>query len=175
MSKVYVIVAIQIDGGIGNKGDQPYSFKEDFANFQKLTMGGNVIMGRKTWEAIPENFRPLKGRVNIVVTRNTKYSLPEGVVRASSYEEAKELAKIHNPDGQIWNIGGGSLYTQAIHDDETSMLFITRIKGEKICDVFFPHQHREYFKITETFPAITSKNKFDGQEYDFVFEKWERV
>lgn len=173
--KVNVIVAIQTDGGIGNKGDQPYSFKEDFANFQSLTMGGTVIMGRKTWEAIPENFRPLKGRTNIVVTNNAEYPLPQGVILAPSYEKAKELAKTHNPDGQIWNIGGGSLYTQAIHDTDTSKLFITRILGEKLCDVFFPHQHHKYFKKTKSQPPINSKNRFDGQEYSFVFEEWECV
>jgi dihydrofolate reductase len=173
---VYVITAIQsIDNGIGIKGDQPYSFKQDFAHFQELTIGGSVIMGRRTWEAIDKRFRPLKERLNIVVTRDAKYPLPEGVLRASSYEEAKELARKHNPDGQIWNIGGGQLYEQALNDPETKTLFITRIEGAQECDTFFSERYREKFQKKEESPVIHSENRFDKKTYSFVFEKWERV
>lgn len=173
---IHVIVAIQnLDNGIGIGGDQPYSFKEDFENFQKLTLGGSVIMGRKTWEAIPEKFRPLKNRLNIVVTSNSEYPIPDSVIRASSYEEAKGLAKEHNPNGQIWNIGGGQLYEQALDDPETSKLFITEIEGVIECDTFFPDKFREKFQKKEESQVIRSQNRIDKEDYLFVFQVWERI
>jgi len=176
MSKnVHLIVAVQKNLGIGYQGDQPYSFKEDFENFQKLTMGGTVIMGRKTWEAIPERFRPLPNRLNIVVTRNPEYVLPDNTHRAPSYESAKNLAYIHNPNGQIWNIGGAALYEQALSDCETEKIFITRIDGDKNCDTFFPDLYQQNFKKIQEFPLIYSKNRFDGKIYSFVFEEWQRT
>lgn len=128
-------------------------------------------MGRKTWETIPEKFRPLEGRKNIVVTRNKDYKVPEGVLLTRSYEEAKILAQNHD-NRNIWNIGGGSLYKQAVEDQDTKELHITRILGKKNCDVHFPST--ENFFLREKNPIISSKNKFDKEKYFLRFEVWER-
>jgi len=176
--EINVIVAIQDkDWGIGIGGDQPYSFKTDFANFKEKTKEGygSVTMGRKTWEALPKKFRPLEGRLNIVVTRNKNYPLPEGVLRAESYEHAKKLAVDHNPTGQVWNIGGGQLYQEALQDDSTKEIYLTRVyDGKKACDVFFPNLEKK-FKKEEVGDLQYHQNRFDKKYYYFRFEKWVRI
>ena len=172
---INMIVAIQSkDNGIGFQGDQPYAFSEDFANFQKLTVGGIVIMGRKTWEAIPEKFRPLKERLNIVVTRQTDYNVPDGVLVSHSYEYAKELAREHQPEGRIWNIGGGELYKIGLLDEETTEIFLTRIMGEKDCDVFFPDFEKQFY-LEAVAHATEGINRIDKKSYEFQFEIWTRI
>ena len=76
MLPVSVIVATSKDWGIGKDGDVPWRLPGDLAHFRKVTLGtvdperqNAVVMGRRTWESIPPKFRPLKGRVNVVLTR----------------------------------------------------------------------------------------------------------
>ncbi len=73
---VSAIVAVSENGIIGRKGDLPWSLPDDMKFFQRTTMGHHVITGRKNWETIPLKYRPLKGRPNIVVTRDARYTHP---------------------------------------------------------------------------------------------------
>lgn len=93
---------------IGSDGSLPWHLPEDLQRFKELTMGSTVVMGRVTWESLPEKFRPLPGRRNIVVTRQPSYDAPDAEV-ASSLEQALESV-----DGDLWVIGGASLYEQAL-------------------------------------------------------------
>ncbi|KAF3031134.1 dihydrofolate reductase [Didymella keratinophila] len=106
-----------------------------------------VVMGRKTWDSIPERFRPLKGRVNVVVTRSVetfRQQYPakeggEGPVVVGSVGEALEC--LHQDDGvevdRVMVIGGASIYEQALRLREARHVLLTKIKGEYECDTFF--------------------------------------
>lgn len=98
------------NGVIGKDGTLPWHLPEDLAHFKRITMGAPVIMGRRTWESLPERFRPLPGRTNIVVTRQPGWSA-SGVRRAGSLEEAISLC---GPALAAWVIGGDQLFAQAL-------------------------------------------------------------
>jgi dihydrofolate reductase len=91
------------DGVIGAGGRLPWQLPEDLALFRRLTMGSTVVMGRRTWESLPERFRPLPGRTNVVLTSDPAWSA-EGAQRAGSVGEV--LAE----HGSFWVIGGGAVY-----------------------------------------------------------------
>jgi dihydrofolate reductase len=99
---------------IGAGGTIPWHLPEDLAHFRKITAGQPVIMGRRTWESLPEKVRPLPGRTNIVVTSQDGWAA-DGAVRASSLTDALEAADAAaRPGDRIWIIGGGRLYQEAV-------------------------------------------------------------
>lgn len=108
---IHLIYARAANGVIGLNNSMPWHLPEDLAHFKQLTSGNPVIMGRKTWDSLPERFRPLPGRTNIVVTRNTDWSA-DGVVRASSLEEALRIGAQHGDT--VWVMGGAQIYAQAL-------------------------------------------------------------
>lgn len=100
----------QAHGGvIGRDGGMPWHVPEDLAHFKAVTLGAAVVMGRRTWESFPDRFRPLPGRRNIVLTHDDSWEA-DGAERARSLDEA--LALVGAAD--VWVIGGGSLYAEAI-------------------------------------------------------------
>ena len=108
--------------------------------FRELTMGHAVVMGRKTWDSLPDRFRPLPGRRNIVVTRNDLWR-GDGAERAGSLEDA--LALLEDAD-RVFVIGGGELYAAALPlADE---LLLTEIDLEMEGDTFFPAWERVAFE-----------------------------
>lgn len=129
---VILIAAIQSDRGIGYRGGLLHRIKEDMEHFVSTTRGHTVIMGRKTWESIPEKFRPFKDRVNIVVTRDTSYKAPGATVVHRFYEALEQAPH----DKKIFIIGGGELYKHALSYADT--LDLTIVHGSKEADVFFP-------------------------------------
>jgi len=117
--RIHCIVAMDPTGIIGLGAKLPWKIPEDIAHFKAMTMGKAVIMGRQTWESIPALFRPLQGRLNIVVTRDPSWihGIPEcaqdiwGTVKiAHSITEALELAG----DLEPWVIGGAQIYAAAL-------------------------------------------------------------
>lgn len=97
------------DGVIGRDGGMPWHVPEDLAHFKAVTLGAAVVMGRRTWESFPERFRPLPGRRNIVLSRDASWAA-DGAERASSLDGALRLVG----DSDVWVIGGGTLYREAI-------------------------------------------------------------
>ena len=102
---VALIWAQSTSGVIGREGGIPWHLPEDLVRFKELTMGHTVVMGRRTWESLPQRFRPLPGRRNIVVSRNPGYQAP-GAEVVGSIEEA--------PGQQTWVIGGAEIYHLAL-------------------------------------------------------------
>lgn len=127
---------------LGKGGNLLWNIKADMARFKSLTEGHPVIMGRKTWESIPQVYRPLPGRSNFVVTRQSDY-LAEGALCVPSLSRAiVEAAKAPGAD-EIFVIGGGELYTEAL--SLSSRLYLTLVDDDVEGDVFFP----EYPEFTE--------------------------
>ena len=102
--EVHLIWAQDSNGGIGKDGKLPWHISEDLKNFKKITNNSTIIMGRKTWDSLPEAQRPLKERVNIVMSRDTNWSA-EGAETALYVGRAIELAFAEGSD-ECWVIGG---------------------------------------------------------------------
>ena len=107
--KINMIFARAANGVIGKDGVMPWHLPEDLAHFKRLTQGWPVIMGRKTWDSLPARFRPLPGRTNIVITRQTGWQ-ETGAQPAPSLAHALELCKASS---EVWIIGGAQIYAQA--------------------------------------------------------------
>jgi dihydrofolate reductase len=131
---ISIIVAIARNGVIGkSNGEMSWHVKEEFQHFKSTTLGFPIIMGRKTFETLG---KPLKGRLNVVVSKNKSYKSPyDDVVIKSSIEDAVEYCKSLEPE-KIFIIGGGEIYKQAIlFVDE---MIITYMKFEAEGEVKFP-------------------------------------
>ncbi len=144
---ISIVVAIGRDGQhnhvIGKNNELLWHIPDDLKHFKALTLGHPVIMGRKTFESLPPKVRPLPGRTNIVVTRDSSWSY-EGVLPAASIESA--LAQAREIDNEEIFIGGGTqIYAQALpHVDR---LYLTLIDDEKEGDAYFPAYEKEFTKI----------------------------
>jgi len=130
--KLGLIYARARNGVIGKDGGLPWHLPADLAHFKRVTMGCPVIMGRRTWESIPERFRPLPGRLNVVVTRQHGWHAA-GVSGAGSLAEA--IAQCHDQP-RAWVIGGAGLFTEALPLADTVEL--TEIDADFDGDVHAP-------------------------------------
>ncbi len=127
-----LIFARAANGVIGNNGQLPWHLPEDLAHFKRTTMGSPVIMGRKTWDSLPPKYRPLPGRLNIVVTRQADWQA-DGAQRAASIRAAMRLCP---PDSVAWVIGGAEVYAQAL--PLASAAVVTEIGADFAGDAFAP-------------------------------------
>src|SRR3989338_2208866 len=141
---IALIAAIDTANCIGKDRTLPWHIPEDLAHFKNLTEGKIVLMGRKTWESLPKNYRPLPNRINIVITRQSDYALPNGVLRYDSVDAA--LTKHANED--IMVIGGGEIFKQTI--DRADTLSMTHVNQTvSACTAFFPPIDPAIWRETE--------------------------
>ncbi len=154
--KISAIAAISgKNRGLGKDNQLLYKIPDDMKRFRELTMGHPVITGRKNFESMG---RPLPGRPNIVVTRDTSYK-PEGCIVVHSIEDA--ISKARELDSEeIFIIGGGEIYKAAL--PYTNRLYLTLIDAEKDADVFFPDYSEFTKKISE------EKGEYEGISYSYV-------
>lgn len=127
---VSLIWAEARDRVIGFAGAIPWHLPEDMAMFRELTMGGTVVMGRATWDSLPERFRPLPGRRNVVLTRQAGWQA-EGATPAPSVDAVLGAAS-----GEVWVIGGGQVYDAAM--PFADRLVVTEIDESYEGDTFAP-------------------------------------
>lgn len=165
-----LIAAVDKKMGIGKTGCLPWHLPTDLAYFNKITTGEEkniVIMGRRTWESIPPAHKPLKNRINIVITRSETYQLPLAVFRAASLEEALKSASRHNPK-EIFIIGGAQIFAEAVSHPDCAKIYLTEIDGAFDCDTFFPEFDKNIFKKT----SASEIHEENGAKFQFViYEK----
>jgi dihydrofolate reductase len=151
------------DGVIGANGAIPWHIPEDLAHFKEITLGHPVVMGRKTWDSLPEKYRPLTGRRNIVVTRNPDWS-GDGAERAPSLEDA---LKMTDPD-EAWVIGGAEIYRLAMpYATEIAVTLVeTDVPGDRVAPAIDP----ERFLLAYTTGPTRSANGRD----DYLFRGYAR-
>lgn len=171
-----MIVAATPKGGIGFEGKLPWKLPEDMAHFKHVTLAEDpsgkqnaVIMGRKTWESIPEKFRPLKGRINVVITRKrpadeTSSTYPGGVLVATSVADATQQLESRVDVAEVFVIGGQEAYKEALSMPTCTRLYVTRIAKDVPCDAFFPAVDESTFKIV----SISTSRSNNAIPYDFV-------
>jgi len=147
--KISIIAAIGKNRELGKDNRLLWHIPEDLKRFKKITTGHVVIMGRKTFESLG---RPLPNRVNIIITRDKNYQIKKdnsSIDRSIepktriciSLEEAIRLAKKLKPDdNEVFIIGGGQIYKQAINIADK--LYLTVVEGEFDADTFFPDYSR---------------------------------
>ena len=152
-----LIAAAARNLAIGKDNQLLWHLPDDMRHFRETTRGKTVIMGRRTWESLPEKFRPLPGRRNIVVSRNTTYSAP-GAELANSLPAAMALAG----DEEAFVIGGSEVYQQAL--PFADRLYLTEIDADFFGDAFFPpFPTNEWQEISRSQSAC-----HDGLAYTFV-------
>ena len=127
-----MIAAVARNRVIGGDNKLLWHLPEDMRHFRETTRGKPVIMGRKTWESLPDSFRPLPGRHNIVISRNSAYQAA-GATLAGSLEEAIGKA---GANSEAFVIGGAELYRQAL--PLATRLYLTEIDQDFAGDAFFP-------------------------------------
>ena len=148
-----IIAAVSINNVIGNNNKLIWKLSNDLKRFKNLTTNHSVIMGRKTFESLPN---PLPNRDNIVITRDTNYSKPNIQV-CSSIEDAINLTKT---DTQPFIIGGGEIYTQTINI--VDRIELTRVHEEFDGDAYFPEIPLDIFElINEENYNSDLENEFD--------------
>lgn len=131
---ISLIAAIGKNNVIGVDGDLPWHLPDDMKFFSRTTKGHHVLMGRKNYDSIPEKYRPLPGRPNIVVTRNPSFEAPKVDV-VTSIEDGIALARERGEE-ELFIIGGGEIYKQTI--DLADRLYITHVAAEIEGHAFFP-------------------------------------
>ncbi|MBN2548338.1 MAG: dihydrofolate reductase [Anaerolineales bacterium] len=128
---ISIIVAMDQAGGIGKGGKIPWHLRADLQRFKRLTMGHHILMGRKTFTSIG---RPLPGRTNILITRQTNFA-EDGCQTARSLAQALAIAQAQGEE-EAFVIGGGEIFTQAL--PMADRIYLTRVHVDAGCDVFFP-------------------------------------
>ena len=168
---INIVAALsQKNRALGKNGELIFTIPEDMSRFKKLTDDHPVIMGRKTWESLPEKFRPLPNRTNIVITRDMDYNAI-GAYVVTSMEHALTLAKTREGAEEIWIIGGGEIY--AIGLPFADRLYLTLVNEEKDADSFFPEfsdfsdvlseEHHHFHRPSYTFVTLARPSSTDGQ------------
>jgi dihydrofolate reductase len=159
---ISIIVAVGNDNVIGKDNALIWHLPADMKFFKDKTTGHCIITGRKNYESIPEKFRPLPNRKNIVITRQKDYKAP-GAVVTGSLEEAVELAR-KSGDEEIFIIGGAEIFRQCLNI--TDRIYLTKIHHSFEGDVFFPELNMSEWEETARTKGLTDeKNKY---EYDFI-------
>ena len=167
--KILMIVAMDEQGNIGNNGSLPWKLSADMSRFRILTIADGfnaVIMGRKTWDSLPEKYKPLPERLNIVMSRNTSWK-NENAESALYPGRAIEIAYANGCD-ECWIIGGAQIYNMYL--DRVDEIHITKVHTLDSGNIIFPENDWSQWdeKIVEKLP------KDGSNEYDTTYSIWIR-
>jgi dihydrofolate reductase len=162
--RISIIVAASENNVIGINNMLPWRLPTDLKYFKATTLGKPVVMGRKTFESLG---KPLPGRPNIVITRQTDYH-PEGVHVVGSIEESIEKARTFEGD-ELFITGGAQIFEQAWPLVER--IYLTRVYAVVHGDAFFPQLDGSEFSLE----SDERHEADDKNQYPFAFQIWERV
>lgn len=183
-TKLNLVVAACNDWGIGKDGQLPWRLKKDMEFFKKMTTQTDnpdkknvVIMGRKTWNSIPEKFRPLPKRINIILSKTMTHA-PTGAYLAKSLEEAISMVTdkgdLADKVEGVHIIGGSSVYKAAMESDFPCRIYLTRVLADFDCDTFLPQIDSNVFKKIDNCKEVP-KGTVTENDIDFVFEVYDKI
>jgi dihydrofolate reductase len=155
---VSAIAAVAENGVIGNKGQLPWNLPDDMKFFQRTTLNHHVISGRKNYESIPERFRPLRDRVNIVVTHDPDYAAP-GAIVCHSLKDALDIARKAETK-EVFLIGGGQLYKEAFEAGLVDRIYLTTVHARPEGDVFFPKMGKGWKEVWSEKHKADERHKY---------------
>jgi dihydrofolate reductase len=149
MKKINVIVALTKEHGIGYQNKIPFYLPSDIKYFKDVTIGDKnktnaVIMGKRTYYSISKKYRPLKDRLNIVISSE----IVDGVLNFTNFEDCISYLQ-YTDVNEIFVAGGARLYEEAMSHPKLDKVYITRILDNYECDVFFPKFNMGNFKVIE--------------------------
>ncbi len=136
MTQVSLIVAMDKNHGIGKNNDLMWHLPRDMKFFKSTTENHVVIMGRKNYDSIPEKYRPLSSRENVIITRNPDFKAMDCLTFLSLEDALKHFEREQNRE--IFIIGGGEIYKLAMSMDCVDKMYITHVNGSFDADTFFP-------------------------------------
>jgi len=162
--KVSIVAALADDYAIGYKGKLPWNLPADMKHFKTLTTGGTVVMGKRTFESLPNG--PLPNRTNIVLSSIISEGVSEGYFEANSLEDALELCSNAK---EVFVIGGSAVYKQCA--DIADTMYLTWVHGKFKADTYFPEIDFNVWKeVSRTDHPADEKN-----EYSYSFAVYEKM
>jgi dihydrofolate reductase len=167
--RISLIVAIGANRAIGKNNRLLWRLPNDMKFFKETTSGHPVITGRRNYESIPEAFRPLPDRQNIVVTSQRGYSAP-GALVVHSIEEALQEAQKSATD-EIFIIGGGKVYVEVMEKKLIDRMYITHVHADFEADTFFPGWNAADWSVE----TIAQHPADDRHAYSFDIRVYDRV
>lgn len=157
---ISLIAALSSNRVIGKNNDLPWRLPDDMKYFMETTKGHHVIMGRKNYQSLPEKFRPLPNRTNIVVTHSTNFAAP-GCQVVHSLENALAIARSANQQ-EVFIIGGAEIYALGL--GLATRLYLTEIKAEVEGDTYFPEVNPAMWK------ELSRKRHLADDRHRFAFD-----
>lgn len=161
--KVKLIVAVDKQFGIGKNNDLMWHLPADMKFFRETTTGHVVVMGRKNYESIPEKFRPLPNRENVVLTRNTAYEAPGCLV---FHDLEACLHHYSKTDQTVFIIGGGQIYREALNAGVVDEMLITHVDHTFDADTFFPEI--DWSAWEKEFSLLISSDEKNAYSFEIV-------
>lgn len=159
-----LIVAVSENWGIGNENKLLFSIPQDMKFFRETTKDSVVIMGKNTLESFPGK-KPLKNRVNIVLTSRVDYEA-EGAVICHSIQEAVENSKLY--DKEVFVIGGETVYREFLPFCDTA--YVTKVYADAKADTFFPNlDERSEWALSE------KSETYEDNGYEFEFCTYKKI
>lgn len=160
MSKISIIAAVADNLAIGKANKLPWHLPADLKHFRELTTGHTILMGKRTYESLPNG--PLPNRKNIILTSVLSEGVNEGYFEANSFEDAFDLCE---HESEIFIIGGSSVYKQIL--EKADSMYITWVHAEFNADAYFPKiDFKKWVEVTrEDFPS-DAQNPYP---YSFVY------
>jgi len=189
--KLNLIAACDAKMGIGRKNDLPWKLKNEMAYFNRMTTGGKkdpgpnsdsenkrnvVVMGRKTYDSIPDKFKPLKNRLNVVLGTTIQIKDNQDAIAFKSWDQAMEYLaspQVQETTDKIWVIGGSHIYQAAIKSPLCHRIYLTKILQEFDCDTFFPKEFDESKYQLVSDPEVPSGEQVEG-DVRYTFNVYER-
>lgn len=166
--KTALIVAMDSERGIGKNNDLMWHLPKDMKFFKDTTQGQIVVMGRKNYDSIPQKYRPLPNRLNVVLTRNKAFEAPDCLV-FHSLEECLNYFR-EETERTVFIIGGGEIYRMALESNVIDEMFITHVRQSYNAETFFPT-----FKEENWESGIVFEQEKDAQhETAFTVKKYTR-
>jgi dihydrofolate reductase len=160
---ISLVAAASDNNVIGKNNALPWRMPADMKFFKNLTMGHTVVMGRKTYESMG---KPLPGRKNIIITRNSNYKA-EGCVVVGSFAEVIEICK---EEGEIFIVGGSEIYRQIIN--KADKIYLTRVHGIFDGDAYFADIHSdEWVESHKTDYEADEKNPYPYAFMEYLRRK----
>lgn len=166
--KVSLIVATDLEKGIGKNNDLLWNLPADMQFFKNTTAGQIVIMGRKNHDSIPHKYRPLPNRLNVIITRNLDYKVENCLV----FHNLKDCLAHFKDETEraIFIIGGGQIYKAALDQNLVDEMFITTVNHTFEADTFFPEFNANEWNSE----IIMTKEKDDRNPFDFVVKRYNK-
>ena len=167
--RLALIVAMDSERGIGKNNDLMWHLPADMKFFREQTTGQVVVMGRKNYDSLPEKFRPLPNRENVVLTRNRNFKA-DGCLVFHDLDECLDHFRSET-ERTVFVIGGGEIYRQTMHSDQLTEMYVTHVDKVYDADTHFPSIHEEDWEISEIF----SQEKDEKHDAGFVIRHYYRV